>query len=263
MNPIMPRLIQSQLLQNDADLLPARLHRIDELTIESQLSIGIEPRLSMVWRVSPQYWNARYSLLVFESTTGFSPELYPRDLTKHGSLIVETRDDSYLQQVPAEGTHYYTFVLYKKAFLGLFERMNVLRFSETVPSAKVVIGRVKDKVELKGMLRQEEVGEIEHEAKLDEAKIRRIHSKRNLEQMDSPPKPNVPPAVKKSAVGKKMDEIDAVVEAAFAARAKWKDIKNDPRLKNLSRKERKALLTRIMEDLDLGEISAENEMEDE
>jgi hypothetical protein len=264
MDDIIRRAPLNEMLQQSSDLLPARTHRIRELTVQSQLSVGIEPRLLIAWNVNQRYWAAGYSLLVFESTTAFSPELYPDELTKHGSLIIETRDDSYLEQVPSEGTHYYTFVLHKPVFFRLFDRMNVLRFSENVPSARVAVGRLRDQVELKGMVRQEKVGTIEHEAMIDEAKIRRIQSRRNLEQIQNPPptpKVEVPP--KKSVVSKKLDDADAKIEAAIAVAAKLKELNKDPRLKSLGKDARKALLKEIMEDLDLGQMSAESELENE
>jgi predicted ATP-dependent endonuclease of OLD family len=137
----------------------------------------------------------------------------------------------------------------------------VLRFSETVPSARVAIGRVGDQLTLKGMLRDGEVGEIEHEARRDEAEIHKIQARRNLEKIKAPPPiPKTEQPKKKSAID---EEIDAMVEAVLTSKSRFKEIKKDPRLKNLTPKERKEFLERLAARLDLGDISAQSEEEDD
>jgi hypothetical protein len=177
MNHIVRRTSKNSEVQQTVEALPARSHRSDDITVASQLSLGVEPRLSLAWRVTPWCWRSGFTLLVFRSMTGFSAERRPEDLNKHGQLIIETKEDGVLEEVPQEGSHFFTFVLHKKILLGLSEMVSVLRFSETVPSAKVAIGRIRDQIELQEMLERHEVGEIEHEAKRDEAKVRRIRSR--------------------------------------------------------------------------------------
>src|SRR5437667_10188028 len=130
----------------------AKTHRSGGIFVTSQVALGIEPKLYLSWAVIPSYWATGYTLLVFHSTTGFSPERYPDDLNRHGQLVIETVQDDGRELHPEEGTHYYTFVLHKKCLLGLREKMSVVRFSETIPSAKVAIGRIRDKLELEEMV---------------------------------------------------------------------------------------------------------------
>jgi hypothetical protein len=136
--------------------------------------------------------------------------------------------------------------------------MSVLRFSETVPSAKVALGRIRDQSELQDMLQQHEVVKIEHEARLIEAKLRRIRSRRSLEDAENPA-PRKTQSGAEALIAEEMETIDAMVEAMFAKRRKVSDLKKDERFRKLSRKERDAVLERIAERLDAAEISARRE----
>jgi hypothetical protein len=259
MNPIVRRVEQNPAPRNETHQLPARTHRASGVFVESQLSLGIEPKLRICWAVLPRYWDKGFKLLVFRSATGFCPETYPDDLNQHGQLIIETNRDASHEECPAEGTHYFTFVLYKRVLLGLSEKMSIVRFSETVPSAKVALGRLKDQIDLRDMLQKREVGEIEHETKLAEAELRRIHSRRNLEEAQNPaPRKNQSNA--DALINDEISNIEAMVDAVFAKRQKIADLKKDPRFKKLSRQERETILAKLEERLDAGEISARREM---
>jgi len=224
--------------------------------IESQLTLDIEPALNLTWCVTPSYWKKGFTLMIFWTTSGFSPEKYPDDLNRHGQLIVETaKDDSY-QTRPEEGTHYFTFLLHKSGFLGLSEKIALVRFSETVPSAKVGIGRIKDKIELQSMLRRHELDDIEHEAKLNEAELRLIRSRKNLEDADGLRKASGGDEI----INREIGAIDAILETYVAKREKLKSLKRDPRFKKLTPTERKAVIDTIEERLDAAEISARREM---
>jgi hypothetical protein len=250
----------SSLIQRTIEALPPRSHRIDGISVASQLSLGVEPRLSLAWRVDPPRWNAGYTLLVFESTTSFSAERYPQDLHRHGSLIIETLEDSCFEYVPTEGIHYFTFVIHKKILLGLSERMAVLRFSEIVPSAKVAVGRIRDQIELQEMLQRHETGAIEHEARLNEALVQRIRSQRSLDEIQNPPTPKAPPPATDPVLAEELHGIDAMVNAVAAQEAKVAELKKDARFQGMSGKKRREILNRVAERLDPGEISARQEM---
>jgi hypothetical protein len=251
---------QPEIAPKETDtVLPARIHRGGSILVSSQLTVGVEPRLQFSWTVIPRYWLRGFSLLVFRSATGFSPEKYPDDLNKHGQLIVETRHDGSHDECPAEGTHYFTLLVHKKILLGLSEKMSILRFSETVPSAKVAIGRIRDQIELREMLEEHEIGKIEYEAKLDEARIRRIRSRRSLEEIENPA-PRKTRNEDDGLIAEELKNIDAMVEAMFAKRQKVSELKKDERFRKLSRQERQAVLERIAERLDAAEISARREM---
>jgi hypothetical protein len=226
--------------------------------VSSQVSLGIEPRLLLSWAIIPRYWQQGYSLMVFHSTSGFSPEKYPDDLNRHGQLIIETNQDAMRDVRPPEGTHYYTFLLHKKSFLGLAEKMSILRFSETIPSAKVAIGRIRDKLDLEDMRRKHELAEIEHESNVIDAELRRMHSRRKFAEATDPS------LQKRSGAGaiieNELADIDAIVETLFAKRTRVAELKRDPRFRKLSRHEKQIVLTRIEERLDAAEITARREM---
>ncbi|MGA2442647.1 MAG: hypothetical protein ABSH08_16960 [Tepidisphaeraceae bacterium] len=258
MNHIVRRVPKDSNIEQGDRQLPAQSYRTRDMVVASQLSLGVEPRLSLAWKVEPWCWESGFSLLVFRSRTNFSSDKHPDDLNQHGLLFIETNHDAVHEEVPEEGTHFFTFVLHKKMFLGLGEKMSVLRFSETVPSAKVALGRIRDQSELQDMLQRHEVGKIEHEARLNEAKLRRIRSRRSLEDAENPA-PRKTQSSTEALIAEEMETIDAMVEAMFAKRRKISDLKKDERFQKLSRKERDAVLERIAERLDAAEISARRE----
>jgi len=123
----------------------------------------------------------------------------------------------------------------------------------------VAIGRIKDQIDLQDMLERHEVGKIEYEAKLNEAKIRNIRSRRSLEEIENPG-PRKTQNGAQAWIAEEMENIDTMVEAMFAKRRKVSDLKKDERFRKLSREERDAVLERIAERLDAVEISARREM---
>jgi hypothetical protein len=249
------RAVQTSIETTDApDLLPAKRHSSDGIFVESQLMLGIEPKLHLSWAVVPRYWHEGYTLLVFHSMSGFCPERYPDDLNRHGQLIIETRRDDWRDVRPSEGTHFYTFLLHKKSLFGLREYVSVLRLSETIPSAHVALGRIKDKLQLEEMRRRHELEGIEHEARLHEAEIRRIRSRAKLALSQEPQSHK-----RGGIIDEELASIDAMVEAVIAAEKKIQELKRDPKFKRLSQEKRAAILQHIEARLDPGEISAQEE----
>ncbi len=242
--------------QSDKVLAP-RIHRNDEIEVESQLSLGLEPTLRLTWNVNHTYWADGFRLLVFRSETGFSAEQYPEDFTKHGQLIIETTHNDSVRERPTEGTHYYTFLLYKKSYLRLLEKMATLRISELVPSAQVGLGRMKDQLELRAMIRRNRVEGIEHTSQLNEAKIRRIHSRRRLEETRNPPRAT---PQGDATLAAELAAIDAMLATCVAKREKLESFQHDPKFKKLSKPEQDALMEIIEQRLDTSEISARREM---
>jgi hypothetical protein len=240
--------------------LPIRAFHSGGISVQSRLILGIEPRINLHWEVLSNHWTDGYTLLVFHNMSGFCPEKYPDDLNRHGRLIIETTHDGAHEEIPVEGNHYFTFVLHKKLFLGLRERMSVLRFSETVPSAKVAIGRIKDQIDLQDMLQKHEVGKIEHAAKLNEARVRLAHSHRKLLEVQIPPGPKKQVTPAESLVMEELAKVDAMVEGLVAKRRKVKELKNDPRFRRLSREERNVVFQRIEEWFDVAEMSARRDV---
>jgi hypothetical protein len=259
MGQLVRRAVQPLAATENEDQLPEKKHSGGGIFVTSQVALGIEPKLFLSWAVLPSHWAKGYTLLVFHSMSGFSPEKYPEDLNKHGRLIIETVQDDWREERPEEGSHYYTFVLHKRGFLPLWEKVAVLRFSETIPSARIAIGRIRNKLELEEMRRRHEIDEIEHEAKVNEAQVRRLRSR---EQLASAEQPKAAERNVDRIVSDEMRGIEAVVEALLAKHQKIAELKRDPRFKKLSRAEKQAVIDRIETRLDAGEISARREMND-
>ena len=259
MNQIVRRPANTPLLAQGEETLPARSHRSGPITVTSQLTIGIEPRLRFSWSVSREHWQEGYTLLIFRSYSGFSHEKYPRDLSKHGQLVIETTEDGSHDEVATEGQHFITCLLHKKSLFGLCEHMSVVRFSETVPSAKVAVGRIKDQIELRELLVKHEVMELEHEAKVNEAELRRRRSNQELHDSGNQEK-RKPSSRGGSLVEDELAGIDAMVEALIAKRNKIAELLGDARFRKLSKREQRAVLKRVSERLDPSEISARRDV---
>jgi hypothetical protein len=260
MGQIVRRVSQTPVTADQREnLLPERIHRGSGMFVKSQVELGIEPKLYLSWAVIPSNWAKGYTLLVFHSMSGFSTERYPDDLNRHGQLVIETAQDETRVIHPAEGTHYYSFILHKKCLLGFAEKMAVLRFSESVPSAAVAIGRIRSKLEFEEMIRRHELGGIEHEAKLNEAEFRRLRSEERLVDARKPSS-KARPTGTDAVVAEELAGIDAILAAVFARRKKTEDVKNDPRFQKLSRREQKEILDRIKTRLDAGEVSARRDL---
>jgi ribosomal protein L7/L12 len=230
--------------------LPARIHRDGALVATSRLSLGIEPELHLSWAVAPRYFESGYRLLIFRNSSGFCPERFPDDLNRHGQLIVETKQSaSYSERLP-EGTYYYTVLLCKQGLL--LRRVETIRFSETIPTAKIGIGRIKDRIELQTLAKQQELGELEHEAKLNETELRVIESRQRLTAAkESPKELPVHPLL-----AEELRAIDLILDGQAAKREKLKALKVSPKFLGLTRAERKRVVEEINRRLDPGELSA-------
>jgi hypothetical protein len=243
-------------LEHSDKIVPMRVHQAGELKVESHLSLGVEPTLRIIWQVPPQCWAKGFTLMAFRNDTGFWFEKNPEMLTLHGNMFIETNRDGYHIERPEEGDIYYTFVLHKKVFFGLIDDATVVRFSETIPTAKVGIGRIRDQIDLQSMLQQHELGQIDHEAKRNDAEVRAIHSRRRLKDVKEPPP-------KKKAVdavlADEVENIDSMMEAAAAKREILRELKKDPKFKKLSKEERQSIIDEINERLDPAELRARRE----
>lgn len=255
MGNIVRRVTQAPIqAQPGGELQPEKFHSSGGIFAKSQLLLGIEPKLQLSWSVLPRYWTAGFTLMVFHSTTGFCPERFPDDLNRHGQLIIETLQDDCREEHPGEGTHYYTFLLHRKTFFGLVEDMSILRFSETVPSARVAIERIRNRLELDEMRRQHELSQIEHESRLNEAEVRRIRSREKLQLAQEPT-----PSRTGGLMGEALAGVDEIIAGVLAKRKKIQDLKRDKQFKSLTKGEREEILAWIDEHLHLGEMSARME----
>jgi hypothetical protein len=259
MSQIVRRVKETLITDNAAgDSLPERIHPGNGISVRSRLSLGIDPKLRIAWNVDVRYWHEGYTLMVFHSTSSFSPKKYPDDLNLHGQLIIEATHDAERVEHPPEGTHFYTFVLHKPGFLGLWETNSLVRFSETIPTAKIAIGRLEDKRRLEDLLQRHELDEIEYEVQLNDAKIRLHHSRQKLAQLDKPAK--APASRAEALIAEELAGIEAILLAFSAKRQKVEELKQDPRFTKLSKPEQKTVLKEIEDRLDAAEISARREM---
>ncbi len=240
-----------------AGVLPVRTHHGDGIFVESQLSLGVEPTLHLAWAIVPSYWRKGFTLLVFRSSNGFSPEKHPEDLNRHGQLVIETTCDGRHTERPEEGSHYFTFLLQRRCFFGLVENIAMVRFSECVPSAKVGLGRIRDQIDLQAMLQKHEIDGIEHEARLNEAQLRLIQSRRRIKEAVEP---SVPIKNRNDVIAHESEAVDVIMEAFVARREKLQAIRRDPKFKKLKPAERQAIIDAIEERLDPAEITARREM---
>jgi hypothetical protein len=231
-----------------------RTHRGDGLVVESRLSLGVEPEISLNWTIAPEYVAARYTLMVFRASGGFSANPYPDDLSAHGTLIIETTEKGVRTDRLPEGTYFYTFALRKTYIFGLVEFVTLVRFSETVPSARTAIGRIKDQLELRDLAHRLEASGHEYEAKLNEAHIRVLESRRALERAKGGTSPGDP------VLSKEVAAVKSIVETYLARRSVLDDLANDPKFQSLSPKERKAILKDVKARLDPREVSARRDM---
>jgi hypothetical protein len=233
------------------ELLLPRTHIDDGLSVQSQLSLGVAPRLTLSWAVDYGHWTDGCRLLVFHSTSEFSSELYPDDLSQHGRLIIDTTADGSRDEQPSEGTHFYTFVL-RKEYFGLVEGLSVVRFSETVPTAKIAIGRIRDKMELDDLLRRHKLSAIEEVANLNEAKVRRIRSRTAFRQARGI---RGPAGGAEHVIAAELADIDAIVATLAAKRRKIEALKNDEQFQSLDTEQQEWVLARLDLRLEPGEIS--------
>jgi len=259
MNYFVQRIERHSTVVETSTDLPARRHQFGPIVATSQLSVDIEPRLRLSWQVLGRAWGSGFKLLIFRSSTGFSAESQPDDLNKHGQLFIETIHGGSHCEVPHEGTHFFSLVLNRTGLFGLWETQSILRFSETVPSAKVAIARIRDQIELHDMVQRHALGKIEFPAKLNEAKIRSLRSQRSLQEIEHP-EPRKTQNSAEILLEEDLQYINAMIEAIFAKRKKISELENDERFRKLSPEERAEILERIAERLDAAEFSARWEM---
>jgi hypothetical protein len=261
MNPITRRENETLAEAKDDDSLAPKQYHKDGIFVTRELSLGIEPRLQLSWSVPSQYWSKGFTLMLFRSITGFCPDKYPADLNRHGQLVAEATHDDFYEEFPEEGTYYFTFVLHKKGLLGLREKISVLRFKETIPSMKVSLGRIKDRMELEKLSQDHKLSPIEHRAQVAEAELRALTAERKKETFSTPAPMAITTSAINPVIAAQTKWIDDLVESLHAKRAKIADLDRDERFQKLSEADKKLVLDQIEERLDAGEISARREHE--
>jgi hypothetical protein len=235
------------------DPLPTRSFRGEDFSIDRQLTLGVAPRLVLSWTAKQFRWNTGFALLGFHSTSGFSADRFPRDLSRHGQLIIDVCEDGEQEEQPAEGTHFYTFLLHRPGFL-LENLSDPVRFSITVPTAKIAISRIRDKIEIENLLQHAELGKIDHGTKISGAKVRRIHSGKALARVE---RRSNRAALVHDIIDEELADIDVIRAALVARRRKIAVIESDP---DLTEDERLSLIARIEAQLEPGSIAARRRM---
>jgi hypothetical protein len=222
--------------------------------VESRLSTGLEPSISLIWTIEPSYIDDGYTVMMFRSSSGLSPKPYIDDLSAHGTLIAETAaSGSHTDQLP-EGTYYYTFLLRRTVLFGLIEQASAVRFSVAIPSAKIGIGRIKDQLELRDLAHRQTAGVFDYETKLNEAEIRLLESRRALSRAKTGRTQGDP------TVAAEVAAVQAMIETYRARRSLIDNLKQDQGFLALSPEEQAAIMGEIESRLDAGEISARREM---
>jgi hypothetical protein len=123
----------------------------------------------------------------------------------------------------------------------------------------VAIGRITHQIELQEMLQRHEIGQIDHEAKLIEARLRSMAARHKLEESLNPSKPKSLSGAD-AIIAEELAEIDAMVSALVTKSDKIQDLERDPRFQRLTEEERKTVIDRIEARLDAAEVSARREM---
>jgi hypothetical protein len=258
MSQVVKRRRQSLIIDCDGDRQPIETHRTQSMTVESQLSWGIDPKVSLAWTVEPAFWRRGFKLMVFRSTTGFCPDENPADLNSHGALITEKRHDGTSDERVAEGTYFYTFVLCKRHWHGLTRSTDILRFSLNIPSAKVAIGRIQDQRALRELAQAEILGPMQFHTEIYETKARRKAARRTLREASHRPE-STQTAPKNKVIEDAKSTVDAIIEAFLAKGQKLEEVQKDPRFGQLSESDRRKLFRRIKEVFDPAEILARNQ----
>lgn len=249
---------------SDSDVIPAvesfpMVPRCnDKLTVNSQVSLGVDPRIVLSWNVDQQYWDEGFTLLGFRSSSGFATKERPEDLAMHGEMFLEESADGKLEGRLSEGTYFYTFVLRRLAYCGFLEKFaGIVRFFESIPSAKTAIARIEDQLKLRQLEQDCELHGIKSEVARNEAMIALQQSKKKLEAMNSPkPDDTLEAQVRKevdSELREKLKKAQTRIDFAVALQDLQKKMKRNPALKKFDEKQREQLLKEVFEDLNAKE----------
>jgi hypothetical protein len=240
------------------ECLPAVMHRKEGLSVISQRNLGPDPSVLLTWSVDKWHWAKRCRLMGFRSASGFAPDQDPKDLSAHGQMILEEVSDGSLEERLPEGTYFYTFVLCQPIILGIWETTtSVVRFSETIPSAKTAIGRIEDRLRLEQLKEDHELHGIKRQIAKNEAILALHRSNQKLAALTEPKREDsLEEDVRReveSIVRKKLKKAMTRVELLAALRDVEKRLKRNPTWKKLDADQRDRLLADIVADLDTDE----------
>lgn len=239
-------------IQPDEVVLPAVERRKDGLLVTSQTSLGVDPRVYLQWNVDSEYWLQGYRLLGFRSPRGFAPDAHTSLLQMHGEMFLEETENGSREERLPEGTHYFTFVLHKKTFWK--ESMSVVRFSESIPSARTAISRIEDQLRLQKLQQDHSVAELNRQIEMNNAIVALHRSSAKLEELTKPkPDDSLEAQVRReveAVVRKKLKKAMTRVELIVALQDVQKQLRRSPSWKKMDALKRERMLQKVVEDLD-------------
>lgn len=227
-----------------------------ELSVTTSKSLEVQPRIKFEWNAPYELWNKGCKLYIFHNTVGFAPNRDTLELSDHGHLIFEETANGMREELVGEGTHFYTLILYKPVFV-FFESRCVVRFSETIPSAKVAIGRMEDLMKLKQLTSQHyredlnyQVAENDAATKLfqSQQKMQRLLQQRPDDGIEFEIRKRVEPIVRQALI-----KARTKIEVAMQWDRIRSTLKKDEGWKSLKREKREQILQEIAADLDSDE----------
>lgn len=262
MSELKRRLRPSLVIDTEEDQQPTESHQSEFLTVRSNLLLGVQPKLHLEWEAQADLWKQGFKLMVFRNSTGFCPDENPEDVARHGTLIIEKRHNGFADERLAEGTYFYTFVLFKTDLFRITQTTHVVRFSVVVPSAKVALERIRDRAQLRELMQTEFVAPIGFHTDLNKAKIERLKSRRDLRRLrhENEASPKQERRQLSPVVEDLLKNLLAQFDAQLAVPEVMEQLKADPRLAKLTPDDREKFLSeaeaRIKKRLHPGDISA-------
>jgi hypothetical protein len=155
-------------------------------------------------------------------------------------------------------------VLRKEGFF--LEELHTVRFSVTVPSARVALARIEDSIKFEELKRRHELGRAEHPLKLAEIEYRRLELEEKIaaKRQPKPPAPNQTRLPKASGLHAFIDaqggDVNIAVAVAAAKAKKIAEVEGDPAFQSMTIEQRAGIYKLIEEQFDPAEIAAKWEM---
>ncbi len=227
------------------------VHTGEHLTVVSHLRLGIYPGVRLEWTIERTKQTRGATLIAFRSTTGFCPIDDPDELGLHGQMFLKTTEDGQREDHLPEGVHFYTFILRRP---GIFreKRSDPVCFTETIPSAKVAIGRMHDQLALKQLMSDLALASDRHDISQAEVELKLRAAKQRLKELSASTK-------KKKNLGYRRfkAEHDRQLEQMSSTTRYLSDLQNDPRFQQLSEDQQADFLRRVREESDPREFGLE------
>jgi hypothetical protein len=244
-------------IQSDDEYLAETKRSKEGLSVTSQKCLGVDPRILVTWDVEDHLWKAGFRLLGFRSSDGFAPDEHTETLSEHGQMILDEVANGNLVERLAEGTYFYTFVLRLRKYFGCFEWLTVVRFSETIPSARTAIGRIEDQRKLQQLQEDCTLHDVKSEIARKRASVELHKVNKELADFETPKREDSMDAQVKRDVEKLVRKVLTKamtrIEIAMAVLDVKKRLKDNPGWKQLKKAEQEQLLADVITDMDADE----------